>query len=85
MAQEKEYWLSEISNRAKTTREKYEYFMDMFCSWMGKTAEEIIEERKADSKNEEPRERRRYESQLKAFMLYLKEEKGYSIASQQVA
>lgn len=85
MTQEIEYWLSEMSNRSKGTREKYASIMDLFCKWLNKSPEQIIQERKQDLKAEEPREQRRYESYLKAFMAYLKEEKHWAISSQQVA
>jgi site-specific recombinase XerD len=85
MAQEVEYWMAELSNRSKGTKEKYAYIMKMFCEWLSKSPEQIIEERKNDLKAEDPREQRRYESYLKAFVNYLREEKEYSTASCQVA
>ena len=59
--------------------------MKMFRKWLNKSPEQIIEERKNDLKTEDPREQRRYESYLKAFVNYLREEKEYSTASCQVA
>jgi site-specific recombinase XerD len=85
MVQELEYWMAEMSNRAQSTKAKYAKNLEMFCQWLGKTPEQILEERKQDLMKADIREQRRYETQLKLFMAYLQKEKQYSIASQQVA
>lgn len=84
MTQELEKWMDELSNRASSTRETYRIMWSLFCSFLGKTSEQILLERKADMKKEDRREQVRYERELKHFMVHLESE-GYSISTRQVA
>ncbi|MCD6263294.1 tyrosine-type recombinase/integrase [Candidatus Bathyarchaeota archaeon] len=79
-----EEWMEELSNKARSTKERYLSFFIKFCNFLNKTPEEILQERKEDLKKGEERERRRYERELKRFIRFL-EEKGYKRTSIQVA
>ena len=84
MSQRIEKWMSELRNRAESTKKKYTTVMKSFCEWTGKDAEQIYQERKQDLKSGEIEERMRYERELVHFIEYLKREKNYSTASQQI-
>jgi integrase/recombinase XerD len=79
-----EYWMGELANRSEGTRNKYMEYFSKFCEWAGKTANELVEQRKEDLKSDDPREQRRVESKLKGFMAHLENE-GMSVATRQVA
>lgn len=85
MMSAQQYWMIEMSNRAPSTKEKYNKMLEMFCDWLKKTPDQILEERKQDLKLEGPREKHRYETFLKGFDSYLKDNKKYSISSRQIA
>lgn len=76
--------MGEIANRSEGTRTKYQEYFIKFCHWLNKTADQLVEERKQDLKNDDQREQRKIESHLKGFIAYLESE-GMSVATQQVA
>jgi len=76
--------MGELANRSEGTRGKYKEYFDKFCGWLGKTADQLVEQRKQELKSDDPREQRRMESALKGFLAYLDKE-GMAVATQQVA
>jgi integrase len=77
-----EYWLGELANRSESTKDHYAKFFHKFCEFCGSSAEELLEQRGADLKSDDPKTQRRVESSLKAFVSQLGAK--YSIATQQV-
>jgi integrase len=54
------------------TRREYRNGLQRFSAWFGKTADEILEMRKADLKSEDTFARKRFERELEKFHAYLK-------------
>lgn len=76
--------MEELANRSDATREKYRSYFLKFCEWIGKTPDQLVEQREKDLKGEDPKEQRRIESSLKGFVAFLGRE-GSSVSTQQVA
>jgi len=76
--------MSEMANRSEGTKLKYQQVLKDFTEWLGETPDQILKQRKLDLKADDPRDQRRYEIKLKAFVSFL-QEKGYAISSVQVA
>ena len=79
-----QYWMGELANRSESTRKKYKRYFSLFCEWIGKTADELVTERKEDLKEEDLKNQRRMETLLKGFIAHLKSS-GLSVSTQQVA
>jgi len=79
-----EYWMGELANRSDATREKYRSYFLKFCEWIGQTPDQLVEQKKRDLKNDDPKVQRRIESALKGFIAFLEGE-GSSVSTQQVA
>jgi integrase len=54
------------------TRREYRNGLQRFSAWFGKTADEILEMRKADLKSEDTFKRKRFDRELEKFHAYLK-------------
>ena len=80
----KNYWLSELTNKAKATRTKYALYFQKFLDYTKLNANQLIEQRKIDSRSEDLRKQRSMESKLSGFISELKN-KGYSSSTLQVA
>jgi len=78
------YWMGELVNRSESTRFKYKVYFERFCSWAGKTPDELLEQRKRDLKADDIKEQRNTETLLKGFLADL-QGKGNSVGTQQVA
>jgi integrase len=68
---EKEFYDS-IPNLS--TKKEYRNGLTRFAAWFGKSADEILELRKADLKLEDSFQRKRFERELEKFHAYLKEQ-----------
>jgi site-specific recombinase XerD len=55
-----------------STRKEYRNGLQRFTAWFGKSADEILEMRKADLKSEDTFARKRFERELERFHAYLK-------------
>jgi integrase len=78
------YWLTDLSSKSPATQTKYQSFFERFCASVGKTPNELIEQRKIDLKANDPREAKGCENYLKNFIVKLRDE-GNSPATQQIA
>jgi len=56
------------------TRREYRNGLQRFSAWFGKSADEILEMRKADLKSDDTFKRKRFERELEKFHAYLKAE-----------
>jgi site-specific recombinase XerD len=79
-----DYWMGELANKSEGTRLKYRDYFGRFVEFLGKTADQLLAERNADLKQEDPKQQRRIETSLKRFIAHLRES-GNSPATQQVA
>ena len=68
---EKEFYDS-IPN--PNTKKEYRNGLQRFAAWFGKTSDEILAMRKADLKNEDSFQRKRFEREMEKFHAHLKEQ-----------
>lgn len=78
------YWLNDLATKSPGTRQKYQDYFQRFCAYVGKTPNELIDQRKIDSKAADPREQRGCENYLKGFIVKLRNQ-GSSPGTQQIA
>jgi len=79
-----EYWMSELSSRSDSTREKYSQWFARFTEWVAEDPAAMLRTRKENLRSEDIATQRRYESRLKAWVADL-EDQRYSTSTQQVA
>ena len=77
------YWERALSSRAPSTQQKYKQYFKKFCTFTGKTPNELIAQRRKELQVEDPREKRGSECLLKAFMVQLQNQE-YSPATRQL-
>jgi len=74
-------WLSAVHadhTGSSETRECYLRWFKRFCDWLGKTPDQLIEERKAQVKSEDMTVKREAEETLRSFCNYLEQKEGSS-------
>ncbi len=80
-----DYWMEQLANRSKSTKEHYALYFNKFAKYMGKSANELIEmQKEAEKHTGDRRENRVLEGKVKGFMKHL-EDKPYSIATRKMA
>ena len=74
-----QFWMDSLPSKAGPHGTKYVWLhhLKRFCSWIGKTPDLLIEERKRDLQSDDPRVRHRAEMDVKRFLKFL-EEQGLS-------
>ena len=74
-----QYWMGSLGGRDTVGSTKYQWKLRLrkFCKWLGKTSDELIDERKEDLKNDDDRIRHRAEMVVKEYLRVL-EDKGLS-------
>jgi hypothetical protein len=71
------YWMDSLKGRDAVGSTKYQWKLRprKFCNWLGKTPDELVDERKQELKSDDDRIRHRAEMTVKKYMRVL-EEKG---------
>lgn len=72
-------WMASLPGEIKPQTTKYTWALKLkvFCDWIGKNPDELIEERKRQLKSDDPQVQHKMEVEVKKFMRYL-ESKGLS-------
>lgn len=70
------YWMDSLKSKGGPHSTKYvwKHHLKRFCDWIGKTPDQLIEERKAHLKSEDQRVNHQAEMQVKKFIKHLEEE-----------
>lgn len=73
------YWMDSLNGKSgpHTTKYIFKKNLQRFCEWIGKTPDQLIEERKQQLKADDQRVNHQAEMDLKRFLAYL-DEKGLS-------
>jgi len=71
-----QYWMDSLKGRDEVGGTKYQWKLRLrkFCNWLGKTPDELIDERKSDLKSDDDRIRHRAEMDVKKYLRFLEEE-----------
>jgi integrase len=77
-------WMGELCNKAESTRERYQTYLQRFCEFLDTTPDGLVEQRKKDLQSKDPKTQMRMERSLKEFINHLRE-KGFKVATLQVA
>jgi len=65
------YWIGELANKAPATKEKYKLYFLKFSTYIGKTPNELLTQRKQDVKSDDIMTQRRIETALKTWIAEL--------------
>jgi len=68
-------------SKSKNTFKEYKRGIDKFCEWYGKTANEVLEERRKDWVSDDLFLKKRFSREIEKFHKHLIEKEGYAINS----
>jgi len=70
------YWMDSLNSKAGPHSTKYiwKHHLKRFCEWLGKTPDQLIEERKQHLKSDDERVKHEAEMELKRFLTSLEDE-----------
>lgn len=70
------YWMDSLNSKAGPHSTKYiwKHHLKRFCGWLGKTPDQLVQERKMQQKSDDERVKHQAEMQLKRFLGILEDE-----------